>query len=29
MVMRDEWWHFAVKDYRDFGPVEAPLTPSD
>lgn len=27
MVMRDEWWHFVAKDYRDFGPIEASLAP--
>lgn len=27
MVMRDEWWHFVARDYREFAPVEAPLAP--
>lgn len=24
LAMRDEWWHFAARDYRDFGPVRPP-----
>lgn len=24
LAMRDEWWHFVAKDFRDFGPVTPP-----
>ena len=27
MVMRDEWWHFVARDYREFAPVDVSLTP--
>ncbi|RYD75613.1 MAG: peptidase M15 [Verrucomicrobiaceae bacterium] len=31
LPMRDEWWHFAAKDFRSFGRVTPPvaLTPTD
>ncbi len=25
LAMRDEWWHFAAKDFREFGPVTPPV----
>ena len=28
LAMRDEWWHFVARDYREFGPIDnAALTP--